>query len=292
MSEASDDRRARVTAVLALVLALLTPAALLYAWSRPLPVEPRELPPLVLSAADVAACLERDAADARRAPDDELAHERRRLYHAVNVAEHEESDAPDEAVRRHDQLMSALDALVSAHGTAAVAQARAGDVARLEPALRGELPAGDRLAELGAFVPVLERYGAVEDGRQRAPSFVVRALFWARWNAMHERPLDEGFCPPARIAYEGWLALRAERAPLPARLAALDRYAAAGGPHADEARGVLLFAAGDREGAREALGRALDREPSFRLRNHNLACDAEPGEAGAAEHLDSGERPQ
>ena len=252
----------------ALVAVLVAPALLLFAWSRPAPAPPLEMPPLVLETSEVAAQIAADERAAERAPRGEAADERRRLYLESNTAELEAGDPPGRARARRQALVAAL--ARAAPTDEARAAVRAGDLARLEPALRGELSAGDRAAELGGFLDTMQRYGLARGRRQIAPRFVVRTLFKARWNAMHGRELTEGFSPVELRAYHGWLALRAEGAPLDLRLAALDAYAASGG-RALEARAVLLYEAGRLEEAREAFLAAYERAPTFRLRNHALA---------------------
>ncbi len=277
---AVSTSRARVGAGAALVSVIVAPALLAFAWSRPAPVPPREMPPLVLEPSAVEEVLASDRALAARAPEGERADARRRLYREVNAAERAASDPPGRGQARRAELERALSALVEEHGDEAVRATRASDLAELGPALHGG--AGDeRDAAIGDFVAMMQRYELVRDGRQVAPTFVVRTLFAARWNAMHGRELTEGFSDVELRAYWGWLALRGEGAPIERRLEALERYREAGGPRADEARAVLLYDAGRREEAGEAFERAWSRRPTFRLRNHALACTE--GSSDAAE---------
>lgn len=284
MSEPAADRdadvrarRARVGASAALVATIVAPALIVFAWSRPEPAAPREMPPLVLEPLAVRSVVEDDEAAAPRAPRGEQADARRRLYREANLAERAANDPPGRGEARQRELASALRAIAEEHGEAAIEAVRAGDLARLEPALRGELSETERHAELGGFVTMMERYGLVRGGRQVAPRFVVRTLFAARWNALHGRELTEGFSNVERRAYWGWLALRSESAPVDRRLEALGHYAGAGGARANEARAVLLYDAGRLDEASEAFEAAWQEAPSFRLRNHALACteDAE-----------------
>lgn len=254
----------------ALVAVLVAPALLLFAWSRPAPAPPTEMPPLVLPPREVDAQIAADVAAAERAPAGEAAEERRRLYREANVAEDEAREPPSRARQRREQLVAALAAI--APDDEARAAVRASDLARLEPALRGELPAGERPAELGGFVAMMRRYGLAHGDRQSAPRFVVRTLFKARWNTLHDRELTEGLSPVELSAYHGWLALRGEGAPGELRLEALEAYAAASGASVAEARGVLLYDLERFEDAREAFDQAYAEVPSFRLRNHALAC--------------------
>jgi hypothetical protein len=265
----------RAGATLALVVALVTPGLLVWAWSLPVAVAPSELPPLVLDPSEVERALRDAAAAASAAPDDAISAERRRLYEEANVAEHEGVEPAGRGRARKEELLRALAALIAAHGPEVVQQTRARDLEGLEPALRGAIAAGDRVAVLGGFVTMMRRYGLARGDRQIAPRFVVRTLFAARWNALHDRELTDGFSPIEHRAYWGWLALRAEDAPVERRLDALERFARAGGTGHAEARAILLFREGRLDEAREAFAAAHAAEPTFRLQNHLLAA-AEP----------------
>lgn len=254
----------------ALVIVLVLPGLMVWTWSLPSPAAPSEMPPLVLAPRAVEAQLEADRAAASRAPEDEA---RLALYREANVAEHEGRETPGRAEARSEALVAALTALVREHGEGVIGELRARDVTRAEGALRGELPAGERIAELGDFVSMMRRYGMARDDRQVAPRFVVRVTLKARWNALHRRELTEGFSPIEEQAYWGWLAVRGEGAPSELRLEGLARFAQAGGANADEIRGVLLHDEGRLEEARDAFEDAYAARPSFRLRNHALAAE-------------------
>ena len=269
---AMKARRARGGAWLALVGALVLPAALLYAWSREMPVGPREMPALTLSPSEVAAQLAEDAADAAAAPDGELALERARHYRDTNVGEFRAADYPGRAELRRQALAAAMDALREAEGPDVVRRIRAADLERLEPALHGEIPEPERVEVLGGFTRMMHRYSMLDEERQTAPRFVVRTVFKARWNAMHGLELTDGFSPVEARAYFGWLALHADGAPVQQRVDALDTYAAAGGSRAEEARAVLLFDEGRLDEAAEAFAEAYRESPTFRLRNHAHAA--------------------
>lgn len=257
--------RGRLRANAALVACLITPGLLTWAWSRPTPVAPREMPPLVLEPQALEAQRERDRRAAEGAVDDD---ERARLYHEANVAQHEGGEPPGRARARSEALRQ----LASELGEEALAGVRARDLARAEQALWGALPAGERIAELGGFGETLQRYGLVHDGRQVGPRAVIRVLFKARWNTMHARPLTEAFSPIELQAYWGWLAIRGDAAPLERRLDGASHYARAGGRDAAEIRGVLLYREGHLDDARTAFEQAHGENPSFRLQNHILAC--------------------
>ena len=265
-----EDTGPRWPASVALVAVIAAPALLLYAWSRPQPAPPLEVPPLTLSVAEVAGA--REAMAALEEPTGDAADARRALYREVNTAEHEANDYPGQAQLRRDRLTAALRALVDEHGEGAVAATRAADVERAIEALRGGASPEETVAEVGAFLRMMERYSMAAAGTQTAPDFVVRTALMARWNAVHDRELTEGFSPVHRRAYWGWLALHAGSAPLELRRSALDRYAEAGGARADEARGVLAFDEGDLAGAHVAFERAQARRGGFRLRNLTLGA--------------------
>ena len=272
----NEGGRGRLGASVALLAVLVTPALLMWAWSRPMAVAPREMPPLSLSPTAVSARLAEEARLAATAPEGEDATARARRFAELNQSELDARDTPGQAAERRRRLLAATNALIREHGEEVLGSMRAADLRDLEPALRGR-PSQERAVEvLGGFLRMMERYGMMADGRQRAPAFVVRATWLARWNAMHGRPLTEGFATIDLQAYWGWLALGAENAPAERRLEALENYAAAGGRGADEARGVLLLEAGLREEAREAFLAGYEASPSFRLRNHLLAATEDP----------------
>jgi hypothetical protein len=265
-------RRARIASIAALAAALACPALLAVAWSRPVAAPPLEMPALALDSAAVRAQLERDESDARRDPRGEQAELRRRLYREHNTAEHEGFDAAGRGAERAGEIAAALEVIRTEAGARAIERMRAADVARAELALRGAIPAGEAVEELGVFREMMARYGLSDGRRQRAPRFVVRTVLKARWNTVHALELDESFSRIERQAYWGWLALRAETAPADRRLLALERYADAGGRAADEARAVLFYDAGELEQARASFEAAYQKTPNFRLRNHALAC--------------------
>ncbi|MGF1467709.1 MAG: hypothetical protein ACFCGT_16410 [Sandaracinaceae bacterium] len=272
-TEREGGARRRGWALAGLLVVLVAPAALTLQWSRPRPIAPVfGPPPLVLEPGAVRAVVAGDGALARRAPTGPAAEERRRRYHAVNVAEHEGGDHEEGARYRRRQLANALRRL--AQGDREVVRAvRAADLEAVQPALRGELPAGDRVALLGGFPMMLERYGMVRAGRQAAPTFVVRTVFKARWNAVHGEVLTADMSPVELQAYHGWLALHGAGAPIERRLLALSRYAEAGGARAAEAEAILRCE-NDLPQSDQALARARAERGTFLFRNIALGCVA------------------
>ncbi len=260
-----------------LILAIVIPAALVSYWASPRAARPLEMPGLVLPAPAVRASIAEEEALAAAAPDDELEQHRRRLYLEHGLREVHADDSPEAAAGRRLEMSAVMDEIVAADGEDAIARIRARDVSRMLPALRstgqdGELDATERASELGLFPLMLVRYGAILDGRRVAPEIALRALFTARWNAIHGRPMTEGMDPIRLRAYHGWLALEGGPAPLSMRLMALDHYAEVEGPRVLEARGTLEYEAGEFVAARQSFERAYAMTGSVRLRNHALAC--------------------
>lgn len=271
-SDTTSPPESRAPERLGLVLAIAIPAGLSTLWATPRPAPPSEPPVLALPAADVAAELAAQEALAARAPDTEDEVRRRRLYLEHGLAEVQRNDFPEQAAQRAAALAQ-LRVALEAEGDDAVAAARARDVARVMPALRGEDGETDetRASELGAFPAMLERYGAVIAGHRVAPELVIRTMFHARWNAIHGLAPTEGMSAVARRAYFGWLAVEGGNAPVGMRLEALDAYAAAGGTRVLETRAWLEHEAGDAAAAGADYERACDQTGSVRLCNHALA---------------------
>jgi len=266
-------------AQLALVAALCLPALLLWRWSRPTPVAPRELPALALDAAAVRAQRARDEALVAEVPEGEAIALRRRIYEESNAAESAARDTPPTARDRRDRLIGALRAVEERHGEEGVARVRAADVADAERALRGEMGPTETTANLGGLVRIMQRYSMAEGERQIAPRFVVRTAIKARWNTMHGLAPTEGMSAIERRAHWGWLAMHAAEAPLPLRLEAAAQLHEAGDPRALEAQGVLLYEAGELDDARAAFLAAYEETPLFRLRNYAMFTAAEVPDA-------------
>ena len=267
-----SNKRARHAGVAVLAVVIVTPALLLWAWSRPNPTPPREQPLLILSPAAVDEALR--AQRALDAPTGDAAETRLRLYRESNTAEHDATDYPGAARLRHERLIEALHDTVEqadAPANEVIQALRATDTERAARAVGGELSPDELVPELGAFPEMMESYRMAADGHQTAPDFVVRTALMARWNAMHARPITEGFEPVHLRAYWGWLALHTD-APLSRRLEALQLYAEAGGVRVAEARALLLYDVGDLQGARRAFDEAYAARGTFRLRNQALAC--------------------
>lgn len=282
--DSSEGGGRRLSAELVgLVLAVSIPAGLIALWASPRPARPAEMPALVLPAPEVAAAIAAQDALAAEAVDSEEETQRRRLYLAQGLAEVRMDDSPEQYEARASGLTQ-LARMIAARDPHELAAARARDVTRMLPALRaeGDLDATERAQELGVFPRMLERYGAIVDGRRIAPELVVRTNFLARWNGIHGLVLTDGMGPVELRAYYGWLALEGGEAPVGMRREAVEAYAAVGGTRVWEARGMLAYEAGEMAEAHAAFAQAADLTGSLRLRNHALAAleasgDAEPG---------------
>jgi hypothetical protein len=234
----------------------------------PRSIVPSELPALTLPAAEVAQVLRDDARRAAAAPKSDSANELVRMFLEFGRSEIAALEDPQLAGQRRRMLHHTFDRVVAAHGTEGAQALREQVLARFERALDLQLPAAEANALLGVFPNVLEQHKALHDGEEVAPHFVMRTLYKARWNHLLGLDVDWSFVRVERVAYFGWMGLHADNLPLDARRQALQKYAAAAGPHADEALGVLAFLDKDYAHAVEALARAQTREPGLRLRNY------------------------
>lgn len=244
-------------------------AGLLFA--QPRAIAPVEAPSLVLPAVEVRGVVARDKTlAAHPATPAQVAIET--LLAAQGVAESKvlEEFAPYQ--ERRDALRRACAELAdrSAQETAVL---RARGAERLEAALDLRVADAEIAGILGSFARTLEREGVTRDAEIVAPMFVVRTLYKARTNLLCGFAPDAGFERIERRAYYGWQSLHAERLPPRQRLAALERYAEAGGTDVEEARGVLAFRGGDVDTAATALESARVRIGSLRLRNYALGAD-------------------
>jgi hypothetical protein len=234
----------------------------------PRAIAPTELPALTLPAAEVAQALRDDARRVAAAPQSDAAHELTRLFFDFGGTEIAALEDRQLAGQRRRLLHYAFDRVVAAHGKQGAQALRESALAQFESALDLQLPAAQVKGVLGVFPSVLEQHKATYEGEELAPHFVMRTLYKARWNLMNGLEVDWAFARVERIAYFGWMGLHAENLSLDARRQALQKYAAAAGPHADEALGVIAFLDKDYPHAVEALTRAQSLEPCLRLRNY------------------------
>ncbi len=227
-----------------------------------------ELPGLRLPSAAVQAVLQADALASQHAPRTPAALELERLYLEDGQAEDRVLEALDQrSVRRH-QLQDAYAQLFYEQGLPAVLAMRARAVDKLEAALQLRLPQEQVTGVMGVFAYALQSYEATRGGEEVAPHFVLRSLYKVRWNLLMSLPADFAFTPVERLAHHGWIALHAGQRAAGERIQSLEQYAAAGGWHAIEAHGELLFLARQYALAARALQVAYEKTGNLRLRNY------------------------
>jgi hypothetical protein len=258
-----------------LIAALLASGALVML-AIPRAVAPTETPGLVIEESRAAEARALDRARASEAPTGLAAEQLLDAYYRHGTAER---FGTNRETYQQDRLSiaRAVALLRREHGDDALLAIQASVVERLDDALWGRMEDTERDAFLGGFEETLSTYGLVDDGVWRAPPIVVRALFKARFNAALRRGLTEGLHDVEVEAYWGWLALEADDAPTDRRIEALTAYETARGAPHPEARGVLLFAAGEFLQAAESFESAYAETGAVRLRNHALAAVAEAG---------------
>lgn len=241
-------------------------AAFLLALPR---VVPAEVPPaLRLPATAVAAALEAS----RRRASQPLGTSGRQLLKLDLELGHAEQQRRATRHLRH-RLAKHAARLQRDGETYMLLRVRARMAARLVAAVQGRLPLEEARRVLGGLPLILKRYDATREGELRAPLFVARSLYAARWNVVHGLPPTFRFRDVTRLAYHGWLALHGRNAAPSLRLQALQRYRRLGGRHAAQAAAVLHARAGRWEEALRHMRDAERGQPSLRLRNHRLALE-------------------
>lgn len=236
----------------------------------PQPVRPWELPSLRLDRKLADENAERDRRLSRAVPEGEGVETLRRLFLEHGLAESEGTNTAADDDLRQVRIFRTLESVVKEHGPESVVALRAKATEDFIEGFSSDPanPVGEEtIGRRGAFVEMLERYGAMQDGVVIAPETTVRALYKARWNAIHRRPLVEGLTPIERQAYWGWLALHATSAKIELRREALRQFAEAGGSGAQEAAALFHLLDGESELAVNALGDLYDAQGEIRLRN-------------------------
>lgn len=268
---------------------MLCVACALWLAAMPRPLPPDELPALQLSQDAIDEVLRNDARDEKHAPRTARALELERLFLEHGEAEDSASEDSATFVQRKHALATAYAALVQQAGEPAALALRARELAKLEAALGGRLPEEQLKGVMGAFANLLDHFSVTRNGEEQAPHFVVRTFYKGRWNVSMGLAPDFGFAKIEKLAYHGWLALHADKAPDDRRLQALDVYASVAGAEQAariaEARGVLLFRARQFVAAGNALQDAYEKTGNIRLRNYVLAAQLASGvdSAGAPE---------
>jgi hypothetical protein len=254
----------------------------LFTLSIPRPVPAIETPGLALDSHAVAEALARDRELAGTVPDGPEAEAVRAALSAQSRAEVE--GTAEQAVRnRQMDAVRAVRALLDAHGPESLDAIRAEATDRFDEVFMasdddGPADAGDRNEVVGGFETMLERYGLVRDGERVAPPFVIRTLYKARVNGALYLPMTDGFTPLEAEAYWGWLALEGVGSAPDRRLDALDELDRVTGEEHLEARGTLLYLAGQSMAAADVFERVYGEIGSVRLRNHQLAAVASAAE--------------
>jgi hypothetical protein len=241
----------------------------------PQPVDPWEMPSLVLDRAAASDAISLDETLAKEAPKSEEAEALRALF-----LDHGRSEAnlPYERSvydQRQVAIHHAMASLVEKHGAQAIAAMRA---EALETFVRvfadgRREPQGDvEIAVLGGAVEILKRYGAMHRGVLVAPPLTARVFYKARWNAVHRRPLIDGFSDVELQAYWGWLALHGWGKTLYEREEALLAFRDAGGVGTEEAAALFDLLAGQPNRASKSLEKLYLASGELRLRNLALGA--------------------
>lgn len=234
----------------------------------PQPVDPWEMPSLVLDRAEASDAINLDRALAAEAPSSNEARALRAIFLEHGRAE---SNPPYER-REYDQrqiaIHRAMASFSDAHGAVALGAMRASAVEEAVGVFEDEgFEARDESGAIGGFGTILKQYGAVRDGVLIAPPLTLRALYKARWNAVHRLPFIDGFSPIEAQAYWGWLALQAWGKPLEKRREALLAFRDAGGFGTDEAEALFDVLQGRTASAEVALNRLYESTGQLRVRN-------------------------
>lgn len=243
--------------------------------AMPQPVDPWEMPSLVLDRVEASDAIRFDRVLAAEAPRSEEAQTLRSLFEAHGEAEANPPYARREYDRRQAAIHEARKAVIGAHGPAGFEAMRAHAVEEFADLfLRSRVPSSEREAAaiLGGFPEVAERYGLVSGGVVVAPELTIRTVYKARWNAIHRRPLVEGLSTIELQSYWGWLSLHGWGTSLDRREDALIAFRNAGGAGAEEAA-ALFDVLGRRPDRAAASLRALYVKTD-QLRLRNLALGA------------------
>jgi hypothetical protein len=275
LSVPSDEGRAprdsTFTAVFSVLVTLVGCAVVVL--TMPRPVEPALLPPLVLDRAAATAALKADAEVAARAPRGADVDQLYEAFLEEGRNERRGSAAVAGMHERHTDFALLSRRVLTRVGEDGVTALRARATERFVAALLGELPAGPEVEGLfGTFPDLLRRYGLVAaDGTIRAPELSVRAMYKARWNLIHGRPLYERLSAVELQAYEGWNALHASSLPQQRRLHSARMFHEAGGRHAREAYAFWLYHTRSLPQAQKLLQEARKKSGALRLRNALMA---------------------
>lgn len=240
----------------------------------PQPVDPWEMPSLVLDRAAVSDAIALDETLSKEAPDSEEARALRSLFLDHGRSEANPPYERREYDRRQAAIYRATKAVIEKHGEPAFEAMRADAVEELVRVLGdGGREARTESEEgiLGGFPTVLKQYGALRRDVIVAPPLTLRVFYKARWNSIHRRPFVEGFAPIEKQAYWGWLALHGWGKPLEKREDALLAFRDAGGFGTLEAAALFDLLEGNPARASNSLNQLYEASGQLRLRNFSLA---------------------
>ena len=243
--------------------------------AMPQPVDPWEMPSLVLDRAAVSDAIRLDETLANELLGSEEEQTLRTLF-----LDHGRSEAnpPYERVefdQRQVAIHHATKSLIDAQGSPALEAMRA---AAVEEFVRmfgdgNHEPQDDyEVGVFGGVREVLQQYGAMHEGVLVAPPLTARVFYKARWNSIHRHPFVDGFAQVELQAYWGWMALHAWGKPLEAREDALVAFRDAGGFGTQEAASLFDLLAGRPDRASKSLEKLYAVTGELRLRNLALGA--------------------
>lgn len=241
----------------------------------PQAVDPWELPALVLDRAAVSDAIRFDQSLAAEAPESAEAQTLRSLFLDHGRAEANRPYPAREYDRRQAAIHRANQALLANGGAPAFDALRARaveDFIRIFYDRPHETLSDEEVGILGGFPEIEARYGLVRRGVVVAPELTVRALYKARWNAIHRQPFVDGFSNIELQAYWGWMALHGWGQPLDKREDALIAFRDAGGVGTEEAAALFDFLEGRPDRAAASLQKLYATTGELRLRNMALGA--------------------
>ena len=251
----------------------------------PKAVLPSEMPRVQVSPGAFAAAVARDEALAAAAPTGPAADRLRLLLDVQGNAEAGTAESMEETEER-SRALRRLRALIEQEGAGdgepeagqdgqperIRAALRAQAVLRFWPALRGEAEDAEERATLGSFPRMLDRYGAVRDGRLIAPRLVIHALYKARFNHLVGVEPTDGFDAEELRAYWGWAATHAPESRPALRRRAVRQYAMADESNAREIVAVDAVRDGRPAVASRMFTRLYEDTGLLRYRNYSLGA--------------------
>lgn len=241
----------------------------------PQAIDPWEMPALVLDRVETSDAIHFDESLAADAPESAEAQTLRSLFLEHGRAEANRPYPVKEYDRRQVAIHHATQTLLASAGPPAFDAMRARAVEDFVGVFYDrphETPSDEDIAILGGFPEIVARYGLVHRGVVIAPELTVRALYKARWNAIHRQPFVDGFSNIELQAYWGWMALHGWGQPLDKREAALLSFREAGGAGTEEAAALFDLLAGRPDRATTSLQKLYASSGELRVRNMALGA--------------------